>query len=371
MSHIASVIYGVEDIRLEPRKTPALAANEAQVEVRATGICGSDLHYHAHYRNGAFAVREPMVLGHEASGEVVAVGSAVTGLRPGDRVAIEGQKPCRMCELCKSGRYNLCADMQFCGSAKLFPHTDGTLQQKLNHAADFLHKIPDSMSFGEAALIEPLSVAMHGVNRSGLRAGQTVTIIGAGAIGLLCGALAKASGASQINIIDISEYRLKFAETYCANRSLKIPMRGRDGEAPVDFAKRLAAEILADPANGFEPADVVYECTGVPTSTVLSISLTAPGGKTTLLGMGHAVQNVNIGDAALREVDIVGVFRYANTYPTAIRLVANGQVDLKSLITHDYALDAVNDAFKFVRRGEDGLIKCIITSGPTAVAASL
>ncbi|KAG5999681.1 hypothetical protein E4U21_006432 [Claviceps maximensis] len=136
----ASVLHGAKDIRIESRELPAPASDEVQIAVQSTGLCGSDLHYFNHYRNGDIIVREPLTLGHESSGTVVAVGSAVTNLAPGDRVALEVGLPCESCEYCAAGRYNICRGMKFRSSAKANPHAQGTLQERINHPGRWCHK---------------------------------------------------------------------------------------------------------------------------------------------------------------------------------------------------------------------------------------
>ncbi|THG97358.1 hypothetical protein EW145_g7633, partial [Phellinidium pouzarii] len=163
----AIVCYGSNDLRIDERVLWPPAHNQAQVAIVATGLCGSDLHYYTHGRNGDFAIQEPLVLGHEAAGVVTALGSQVSGLRVGQRVAIECGLMCNNCDYCKSGRYNLCKGMRFCSSAKTFPHLDGTLQERMNHPASLLYPIPDNVSFEQAALAEPLSVLLHASRRAG------------------------------------------------------------------------------------------------------------------------------------------------------------------------------------------------------------
>ncbi|KAG0158594.1 hypothetical protein PDIDSM_6109 [Penicillium digitatum] len=162
----ALVLHGAKDLRLEQRTIPDPSPKEVQVAIRSTGICGSDLHYYSHGRNGDFVVRAPMCLGHESAGTVTATGSEVTTLKVGDRVALEVGLPCRTCALCQQGRYNICKAMQFRSSAKAFPHLDGTLMERTNHPADMCHLLPDSVSDAGGALVEPLAVTLHALRRS-------------------------------------------------------------------------------------------------------------------------------------------------------------------------------------------------------------
>lgn len=366
-NHNAIVLHGAKDLRIEKRLMINLEAVEVQIRIRGTGICGTDLHYYSQGRNGMFLVKTPLVLGHEASGVVSAVGSNVTKFQPGDRVVIEPQRPCGKCRECLGGRYNICPDLKFTGSASRDPPVQGTLQEYYNHPAAFVHHLPDSLSFVEGALIEPLSVALHAVRRSGLIAGQTVLILGAGAIGLLCAAVSKATGASDITIVDVDQTRLDFATSHAprgtqvADQSYLIPFSGQEAESKADFASRLSREMLESLKTN-RRFDIAFECTGVETCANIAIHSAAPGGKVVLVGMGSPLQNLNIGAAAVREVDLLSLWRYANTFPTAIDLVQRGRIDIKSLVTHQFSLDRAEEALDVALKKPEGLIKVVITS---------
>lgn len=366
-SHKAAVLYGAKDMRIESVDTISPADHQVQIKVRATGICGTDMHYYQNGRNGVYVVKNPLILGHEAAGEVTSIGKAVNTFKVGDRVVVEPQRPCGVCLVCRSGRYNLCSDMKFSGSASANPPAQGSLQQYYNHDASFVYRLPDNVSYVEGALLEPLSVALHAVKRSGLHTGQSVLIIGAGAIGLLCAAAAKVAGASSINIVDIDQAKLDFATGHgghtkgIAKHSFIVPMSPDGGESKTDFASRMADDILAAP--GFGLVDIVFECTGVDTCCNIGIQCTTRGGKVVIVGMGAPIQNLNIGLAGVHEIDLLGIWRYANTFGTAISLVETGQVDLKPMITHTFELEKAADALTFVLGRPKDLVKCVITSG--------
>lgn len=360
-THTAALLHGARDIRLTQVPTPTPLPHQVLIRPRATGICGTDMHYYQAGRNGIFVVEEPLVLGHEAAGEVVAVGSQVTDVKVGDRVAVEPQNPCGICKQCRQGTYNLCPKLKFTGSASAKPPVQGSLQELYCHSASFVHQLPESMSWEEGAMIEPLSVAIHAVRRSGLRAGQSVMIMGAGAIGLLCASVAKVSGAKSITMIDIDQDRLDFAKKQkLANAVFKIPMRGEEGESKPDFAARMAQETLKQ--EGFDRAEIIFECTGVEVCVNVGIGCAAAGGRVVLVGMGSPLQNLNVGGAAVREVDLLGLWRYANTFETAIGLIASGQLDIKPMVTHTYDLAKAADALELVVAKPPDLIKCIITN---------
>lgn len=271
----ASVLHGAKEIRVEERQLPSLGADEVLVAVKATGLCGSDLHYFNHFRNGDILVREPLTLGHESAGVVTEVGSGVTLLQPGDHVALEVGLPCGRCELCEAGRYNICREMKFRSSAKAVPHAQGTLQERIIHPAKWCHKLPEAVSLDLGALVEPLSVAKHAQDRANLPSGSTVLVFGAGAVGLLCAAMSKVAGAKKVVIADIQEDRVKFAVKHgFADASIVVPMKRPETITDkLDFAKEVAGMVKETNANGQPIGEVnaVYECTGVESCLQASI----------------------------------------------------------------------------------------------------
>lgn len=352
----AAVLHAAKDLRLEQRPLWPPKPNHVQVEVESTGLCGSDLHYYQHGRNGDFAVRQPLVLGHEAAGVVTAVGAGVTDFVVGQRVAIEAGIMCRDCKFCKEDRYNLCKSMRFCSSAAAFPHVDGTLQTRMNHPAHVLHPLPANCSFEKAALAEPLSVLVHASRRAGLTKGHSVLVLGTGAIGILACALAKTLGASRVAAIDINDARLDFVKKNgFAQQVFCFPPadRPQTPEEQLRRAKDNALTALA--AFGKEDGfDVVFECSGAESSIQMSVHAAMTGGKVMLIGMGTRNVMLPLSAAALREVDIHGSFRYANTYPTALSLLSSGQLEnIEKLVTHRFGLQDTRKAFETLARGVD------------------
>ncbi|KAJ4368800.1 hypothetical protein N0V83_005882 [Neocucurbitaria cava] len=372
----ASVLHGAGDLRIESRSIFPPGPTDLQVSIRSTGLCGSDLHYYRHYRNGDILVREPMSLGHESAGVVMAVGADVSNFKVGDKVALEVGLPCEQCERCKEGRYNICKGMKFRSSAKAFPHAQGTLQDRINHPAAWCHKLPDDVSLDLGALLEPLSVAIQASRRAQLGAGATVLVFGAGAVGLLVAAMAKISGAGTVVIADIDAGRVQFAvDNKFAHKGFTVPLkRGSTIEEQLDIAKETAAEIgktTKESGGEVGEVDAVFECTGVPSCVQASIFASRPGGKVLLIGMGTPVQTLPISAAALREVDIIGVFRYANTYPTGIEVVSKkgpDYPDFSKLVTHRYqGLEAAVEAFDMAGKTKDDsgnlVIKVVLETG--------
>ncbi|KAI1451786.1 GroES-like protein [Annulohypoxylon moriforme] len=368
----ASVLHGAGDLRVQVRPLPDPSADEIQIAVQATGLCGSDLHYFRHFRNGQIQVREPLTLGHESAGVVVAVPATGSPFKVGDRVALEVGLPCENCELCREGRYNICRGMNFRSSAKAFPHAQGTLQERVNHPARWCHKLPDSLTLEHGALVEPLSVAMHARDRSGLKQGSTVLVLGAGAVGLLCAAVSKVAGAKTVIIADILEDRVKFAvENGFADAAFTVPIvtpRPETIDDKLSYAQDVAEKLKALRVEGGKEAigevAITFECTGVESCMQTAIYATQPGGKVMIIGMGTPVQTLPISAASLKEVDLVGVFRYANAYRKAIDLLASGNPllpDVQKLVTHRLkGLGGIPTAFDTAAKVKDEEGKLVI-----------
>jgi L-iditol 2-dehydrogenase len=304
-----------------------------RVKVDTVGICGSDVHYFEHGRIGDFVVEKPMVLGHETAGVVEAVGEGVDGLRVGDPVAMEPGVSCGDCGYCESGRYNLCPDMKFWAT----PPYDGSLAEYVVHPARFTFKLPVGMSLEEGALMEPLSVAVHALKRASMRAGDTVAIAGAGTIGAVCVLVAKAYGASRIIVADVVAGRLQ--------RALAL-----GADAVVDVRSDVMSEQF----------DVGLEASGHPDSLPRLIEGIRAGGRIAIVGMAGQDLSFDSVTAGVKELDIHGVFRYANAYPTAIGLVASGQVDVAPLVTHRFPLADAIKAFEYARSPSPGTGKILI-----------
>lgn len=373
-----SLLHGPKDLRVEESTIETPDPTELQIAIRATGLCGSDLHYYQHYRNGDIQVKEPLSLGHESAGVVAIVGSQVEGFKLGDRVALEVGLPCEECERCREGRYNICQHLRFRSSAKASPHFQGTLQDRINHPASWCHKLPDHVSFDVGAILEPLGVAIHASRRAQIVQESSTLVFGAGAVGLLCAAMAKVAGSNHVVIADIQPERVKFAIQHrFAHEGFTVPAkRGQSIDEKLHIAQETAASATEKIPKGTGSTvgfDVILECTGVEACTQAAIYATRPGGKVVIVGMGNPVQNIPISAAAHREVDILGTFRYANTYPQAIELVSGHNPmlpDLGKLVTHRFwGLDDVERAFEMAARtkDEDGnlVLKVVVESDKT------
>jgi len=315
-----SVLRAVHDLVLEERPVPQPGPREVLVQVKSVGVCGSDVHYYEHGRIGEHVVREPLVLGHEPAGEIAAVGDAVTRVAVGQRVSIEPGMPCLSCDQCLSGRYNLCPRMRFLAT----PPIDGAFCEYLAVHETFAHPVPDTLSDDAAALLEPLSVGVWACRKGRVKPGSRVLVNGAGPIGLLAAQTALAFGASQVVIADVSANRLDLA-----------------GRLGVTDVLDLASGSLTD--SGVEP-DVLLECSGHPAATVSALRTIAPAGRAVLVGMGADELPLPLPYLQNREIELVGVFRYANTWPTAVELAASGRVALDPLVTGHYPLSGVGGA---------------------------
>ncbi|KAB8246056.1 L-arabinitol 4-dehydrogenase [Aspergillus flavus] len=340
----------------EVKSGESLKPGEVTVQVRSTGICGSDVHFWHAGCIGPMIVTGDHILGHESAGEVIAVASDVTHLKPGDRVAVEPNIPCHACEPCLTGRYNGCEKVLFLST----PPVDGLLRRYVNHPAVWCHKIGD-MSYEDGALLEPLSVSLAAIERSGLRLGDPVLVTGAGPIGLITLLSARAAGATPIVITDIDEGRLAFAKslvpdviTYKVQTNLSAEdnavgiidaFNDGQGSAPDALKPKLA-----------------LECTGVESSVASAIWSVKFGGKVFVIGVGKNEMKIPFMRLSTQEIDLQYQYRYCNTWPRAIRLVRNGVISLKKLVTHRFLLEDALKAFETAADPKTGAIKVQIMS---------
>jgi D-xylulose reductase len=327
-----------------------------RVHIQQTGICGSDVHFWARGRIGDFILTSPMVLGHESAGIIVEAGSKVNNVKVGDRVAIEPGVPCRRCDFCRVGSYNLCADIVFAATP---PH-DGTLQKYYNVASDYVYPIPDEMTAEDGALVEPVAVAVQ-INKVGdVRAGQSVLVFGCGPIGILCQAVAKASGASKVIGVDVSESRADFARGFAADGVYLSNAMPEAGSDPVQDARAVGEKIVNEFGLG-HGADVVLECTGAEPCIQAGIFAARKGGTFVQAGMGKENVVFPITTACIRALNIKGSIRYSTgCYPEAIRLIATGKLQPSKLITHRFKFEQAEEAFELVKRGQPNTLKVMI-----------
>lgn len=317
----AAVMTSVGNIALQERPMPMPGRGEVLVRIHTVTVCGSDIHYFEHGRIADFVVDGPIILGHEASGTIVGLGPGVDYRKIGQKVALEPGISCRTCRHCLEGRYNLCPSMAFFAT----PPYDGALQAFVALPAYLVHPVPDELSFAEAALIEPLAVAIQTCRKAGLQGGERVLVSGAGAIGLLCAQIAASLGAGEVVVLDTDSERVETART--------------------DFGVQA---LLPDEAQG--SFDLFLECSGANQALVTGLRMLRPGSTAVLVGMGQQeMSEVPLGWMLVNEISLLTTFRYANAYPAAIALAANGQVRLEGLIGASFLLEESAAAFDQAR----------------------
>ncbi|RHZ71799.1 hypothetical protein CDV55_106367 [Aspergillus turcosus] len=341
-----------------------LKPGEVTIEVRSTGICGSDVHFWHAGCIGPMIVEGDHILGHESAGQVIAVAPDVTTLKPGDRVAIEPNIPCHACEPCLTGRYNGCLNVAFLST----PPVDGLLRRYVNHPAVWCHKIGD-MSFEDGALLEPLSVSLAAIERSGLRLGDPCLITGAGPIGLITLLSAKAAGATPLVITDIDEGRLAFAKSLVPEvRTYKVQF-GLSAEEQANAIINVFNDGQGSGPDALRPR-LALECTGVESSVASAIWSVKFGGKVFVIGVGKNEMTIPFMRLSTQEIDLQYQYRYCNTWPRAIRLVQNGVINMKRLVTHRFAIEDALKAFETAANPKTGAIKVQIMSSEEDVKAA-
>jgi len=340
----AAVLHGIGDVRIEKRPVPKPRAGEALVRVRAVGVCGSEIHYYREGRIGDAVIKEPVIPGHEFSGEVAALGSGVRGLEVGQRVSVEPGKPCWKCEHCAEGRYHVCRDMTFCGT----PPNDGAYREYLAWPARLCFPLPRGVSLGAGAMMEPAAVGFQAVKVAPIQLGDTVLVIGCGSIGLVTIQAALLAGASRVIATDVLDYRLKVARSIGADKTLN-PKRANVVEKVLELT-------------GGRGVDVAYEAFGSTATYQEAIDAVRPGGRVGLIGI-PAEDELPIGfhSARRREVHIQMVRRFVHQHDRLIRMLAAKKLSLDYLVTHRFKLDRIEDAFKLVQDYGDGVIKALIT----------
>jgi len=338
-----AVMQKIHEIVFEERDIPAPKANEVLVKIKHVGICGSDMHYYEHGRIGDFVVENPIILGHESAGEIVEVGSDVTGFKPGDLVAIEPGYTCGKCEFCKTGRYNLCPDVIFMAT----PPYDGAFCEYVAYPADWVFKLPQGMTTLEGALVEPLAVGLHAASQGKAKIGQSAVVLGSGCIGLVTMMSLKAMGVTEVYVSDLIKKRLDLAKELGATEVFKAD--------EVDVVKA-----IMDLTDG-KGIDLVFETAGSIRTTQQTASLVKRGGTIVLVGMspeGHILYD--IGTLMAKEARIETVFRYRNLYPTAIKAVASGLIPVAKVATDFFKFEDLPNAMDYVIKNKSDIVKGVI-----------
>ena len=347
----AIVCHAPEDLRLDSFETDALGAHQLQVDVAYGGICGSDLHYYHHGGFGTVRIKEPMVLGHEVSGIVRVVGSAVQNHKAGQRIAISPSRPCGQCQYCQKGQHNHCLDMRFFGSAMRFPHVQGAFRQTLVIDASQAHPLNDSLSLSLAALAEPLSVGLHAIQRAGSVFGKQVLVTGCGPIGtLLIGALRRA-GAARIVAVDIADKPLECARAMGADETINI---AKNSEALAPFAVNKGV------------FDVMFEASGNDRALRSGLDVVAPRGVIVSIGLGGD-STLPLNQLVGKELELRGTFRFHEEFAVAVRFLNEGLIDGRPVISHVMDFDDAIHAFELASDKSQAM-KVQINFGAEALA---
>lgn len=311
----ASFLNKNKQIYVEDIPLPILDFDQVLIRVESVGICGSDVHYYKYGALGPYIVEKPIILGHEFAGVITAVGGGVSKSRIGSRVAVEPQRPCKICKQCKVGRYNLCSLIEFFAT----PPINGAFCEFVKIQSNFAYDIPDSVSFDAAALIEPMSVCIWAAQKAQIEQGNSVLIAGAGPIGVIMAQVARAFGATEVVITDLLDHRLDFAKSHGATRTVNT----------------------ASSSFGEEKFDVFIDACGVPRAVYDGILATGAAGHVILIGLGSDDMVLPTSHIQNNEITLTGVFRYAHTWPIGIELLASGKINLDVMITHHFNLTEV------------------------------
>ncbi|GMQ58092.1 sorbitol dehydrogenase [Vallitalea sediminicola] len=338
-----AVMNGIGKMGYEERPIPKVKDEEVLIQVEYVGICGSDLHYYENGRIGNYIVEPPFVLGHEPGGVVVEVGKKVTNLKVGDHVALEPGKTCGKCEFCKTGRYNLCPDVEFFAT----PPYDGVFQEYVAHDADLCFKLPDNVSTMAGALIEPLAVGIHAVNQGEALPGQTAVITGAGAIGLVTIMALKIRGITNIIVVDIMQKRL--------DKALEL------GATHVINASKTDAVLKVMEITNSKGCDLAIETAGTEITTNQIIHMVRKGSNIVLVGYGKTgIMNLEMSLALDKEVTFKTVFRYRHIYPMAIDAVASGKINPEDIVTDIFEFDDIQNAMDRSVKNKADVVKAVV-----------
>ncbi|MBH0238300.1 NAD(P)-dependent alcohol dehydrogenase [Methylobrevis albus] len=331
---IALVLERQGELALREIDLPTtVGPDDVKIAIDTVGVCGSDVHYYTHGHIGAFVVREPMVLGHEAAGTVLAIGERVRGLKPGDRVCMEPGVPNMSSRASKLGIYNVDPDVRFWAT----PPVHGILTPEVVHPAAFTYKLPDTVSFAEGAMVEPFAVGMQAATRARIVPGDVAVVIGCGPIGIMTALAALAGGCSQVLISDLSAPKLEIAGRY-------------PGITPVNISTASLKDAVDAATDGWG-ADVIFEASGSPRAYTGIFDLMRPGGVLVLVGLPVEPVAFDVPASIVKEARIETVFRYANNFDRAVNLIASGKVDLKPLITETFDFTDSIAAFERAAKG--------------------
>jgi len=325
----------IRDVDLQEHLGP----RDVRVALRNVGVCGSDVHYYTHGAIGPFVVREPMILGHEASGIVVEAGREVTNLAPGDRVCMEPGIPDPRSKASRLGMYNLDPAVQFWAT----PPVHGVTRPTVVHPAEFTYKLPDNVSLQAGAMVEPLAVGMHAAGKAAIAPGDVAVVIGAGTIGLVTIMSALAGGCSEVIALDVKQPKLDIAAGLGAVRTVNV--------ADAD-----PQEIVNEVTDGWG-VDIVFEASGATRAMDTALALLRPGGRLVAIGMPLEPVAYDVVAAQAKEVRMETIFRYANVYERAVKLLGSGAIDLDPLVTETYPFEKSREAYEYAVSPSESSVK--------------
>lgn len=321
--------HAAKDLRIEDHDVPTPGPGEVLVRMERGGICGSDLHYYNHGGFGTVRLKQPMILGHEVSGRIEALGDGVDGLAVGQLVAVSPSRPCGACGFCQAGQQNHCERMRFYGSAMPFPHIQGAFREML--VADASQCVgADGLSAAEAAMAEPLSVVLHAAVQAGSLAGRRVLVTGCGPIGLLATMVARAFGAVEVVATDMADFTLAKARDVGADATINVA-NSPDGLAPFNVGKG--------------HFDILFECSGAEAALAGAVPALRPGGTILQLGLGGDM-TLPVQAMTAKELSLKGSFRFHHEFPRAVEHMRKKRLDVLPIVTHSFPMQDAVQAFE-------------------------
>jgi len=339
----AALLYGPRDVRVGEVDAPRPSEDEVLIKVDSAGVCGSDIHLYLQGKIGDSVVSEPHVMGHEFCGTVEQIGAKVDGREIGMRVAVEPSLPCRECEFCRIGRYNICSNLRFTG----LPPTHGAYAEYITIPYDFAHPVPGTLSVDEAAMVEPLAVGVHAVELADLRPEDTVAVLGLGSIGLLTAKMAKLAGAAQVFGTELLSYRLDL----CGKYGVDVPINANERD-PVQSVLE---------ATGGRGVDVAFEAAGALETPQQALQVVKPGGTVVMVGICQQEDvPLNFTFGRRKELVVKWCRRFVHNFPRAIALASEGSVELEPLVTHHFPLEKTAEALELVASYADRVVKAAI-----------
>jgi len=328
------------DLKIVDEPIPRIGPRDVLVRVKSVGLCASDLHWYKYGRIGTTVMTTPLILGHEASGIVEAIGSEVTNVKPGNRVAIEPARPCGECDYCRAGEINVCPDVMFFGT----PPTDGALREYVPWPSDLVMPIPETLSFEQAAMVEPLAIGLYAVQLARLQGSEQIAILGAGAIGLSALQAAKLAGVGEVYV----------SEPVPERREAAVRL-GATGTSTPDHAEEVIGTLKQ-----YGP-DIVFECAGENDAVGQAVELARPLGKVIVVGIPEEDSYIFPASTSRRkQLTAIFVRRSKHTTTMAIEQVAAGRLDASLYATHRFPLERAREAFELAISKNDGVIRAVI-----------